>query len=205
MSMYSMCGFTTTDQPAGDAWVLHVQQQDGGRTGVEGKRFQSWAQRRAVFLKIVESWQGECERVAARAEGCRKVSRKCRGSYKSRANHRKTSSTPKSRKQIIQTYQRGSSWKWYMKTWVVCHWRSLIIILDQSKAFFWATARSHLFRNLYPRAMRSEMQSRLDRPSFASHPRCFILLLLINLWCTIMIYHPWSLIILYHPSSMIAR
>ena len=157
------------------------------------------------FLKIVESWQGECERVAARAEGCRKVSRKCRGSYKNRANHRKTSSTPKSRKQIIQTYQRGSSWKWYMKTWVVCHWRSLIIILDQSKAFFWATARSHLFRNLYPRAMRSEMQSRLDRPSFASHPRCFILLLLINLWCTIMIYHPWSLIILYHPSSMIAR
>jgi hypothetical protein len=57
MSMYSMCGFTTADQPAGDlAWVLHVQQQDGGRTGVEGKRFQSWAQRRAVFFKIVSLW-----------------------------------------------------------------------------------------------------------------------------------------------------
>ena len=37
---------------------------------------------------------------------------------------------------------------------------------EHRKLWIWhSLLRSHLFRNLYPRAMRSEMQSRLDRPS----------------------------------------
>ena len=75
--------------------------------------------------RVITGWVCGCGCTCGRVwkHRGRKVSRKCRGSYKKRENHRKTMNklekhpSPRSRKQIIQTYQRGSTWKRYIKRW----------------------------------------------------------------------------------------